>query len=42
MLDISASKDPAGMKALYYLVQDLKCLVFSLIAIHFKVKPIPN
>lgn len=22
---------------LYYLVQDLKCLVFSLIALHFKV-----
>jgi protein mago nashi len=25
----------------YYLVQDLKCFVFSLIALHFKIKPIP-
>ncbi|KAL6419829.1 hypothetical protein ACFW04_011167 [Cataglyphis niger] len=25
---------------LYYLVQDLKCLVFSLIGLHFKIKPI--
>jgi len=42
MLDISDSEDPEGLKALYYLVQDLRCLVFSLIAVHFKIKPIPN
>ncbi len=33
-------RDPAGLKAFYYLVQDLKCFVFSLIALHFKIKPI--
>ncbi len=38
MLDISDSEDPEGLKALYYLVQDLRCLVFSLIAVHFKVR----
>jgi len=37
MLDISDSDDPEGLKSLYYLVQDLRCLVFSLIAVHFKV-----
>ena len=26
-----------GMKALYFLVQDLRAIVFSLIALHFKV-----
>ena len=29
-----------GLRVMYYLVQDLKCLVFSLITLHFKVKPI--
>ena len=38
MLDISDSDDPEGLKSLYYLVQDLRCLVFSLIAVHFKVR----
>ncbi len=33
-------RDPEGLKAFYYLVQDIKCLVFSLIALHFKIKPI--
>ena len=42
MLEIKDSDDPEGLKALYFLVQDLKCLVFSLISLHFKVKPIPN
>ena len=34
------SKDPEGLRAFYYLVQDLKCLVFSLISSHFKIQPI--
>ncbi|KAA8589219.1 hypothetical protein FQN60_012584 [Etheostoma spectabile] len=32
--------DPEGLRVFYYLVQDLKCLVFSLIGLHFKIKPI--
>ena len=35
------SSDPEGLKLFYYLAQDLKCLVFSLISLHFKIKPIP-
>ncbi|RLN47391.1 hypothetical protein BBJ29_001951 [Phytophthora kernoviae] len=41
LLDVQDSKDPEGLRVLYYLVQDLKCLVFSLITLHFKIKPIP-
>ena len=37
MLDVQRSKDPSGLRGFYYLVQDLKCLVFSLISLHFKV-----
>ena len=37
MVDISSSKDPEGLRVLYYLVQDLKCLVFALTSLHFKV-----
>ncbi|CAK9302942.1 unnamed protein product [Gordionus sp. m RMFG-2023] len=40
LADTDSSKDPNGLKALYYLVQDLKCFVFSLISLHFKIKPI--
>ncbi|CAE7939721.1 MAGO2 [Symbiodinium sp. KB8] len=40
--DIRDSKDPKGLEALYFLVQDLKCLALSLISLHFKVNPIPN
>lgn len=36
--EVSESKDPEGLRVLYYLVQDLKCLVFSLISLHFKVR----
>lgn len=41
LLDVQKSPDPQGLKLFYYLAQDLKCLVFSLINLHFKVKPIP-
>lgn len=44
------SDDPEGLRVMYYLVQDLKvgwasrsshqCLVFSLISLNFKIKPI--
>eukprot|EP00741_Cyanophora_paradoxa_P006128 tig00000944_g5943.t1 len=40
LLDVQESKDPEGLRIFYYLVQDLKCLVFSLIGLHFKIKPI--
>ncbi|KAK8798247.1 hypothetical protein WA538_006042 [Blastocystis sp. DL] len=41
MVDIQKSADPEGLRAFYYLVQDLKCLVISIISLHFKIKPIP-
>ena len=41
LLDVQNSEDPEGLRVFYYLVQDLKCLVFSLITLHFKIKPIP-
>uniref|UniRef100_A0AC34GDZ7 Mago nashi n=1 Tax=Panagrolaimus sp. ES5 TaxID=591445 RepID=A0AC34GDZ7_9BILA len=40
LVDVNASSDPEGLRSFYYLVQDLKCLVFSLIGLHFKIKPI--
>ncbi|EQC32995.1 protein mago nashi like 2 [Saprolegnia diclina VS20] len=41
LLDVQDSDDPEGLRVFYYLVQDLKCMVFSLITLHFKIKPIP-
>jgi protein mago nashi len=41
LLNVQESQDPEGLRIFYYLVQDLKCLVFSLITLHFKIKPIP-
>jgi len=38
--DVTNSKDPDGLRAFYYLVQDLKCMVFSLIGLHFRIKPV--
>ncbi|KAH9420514.1 mago, exon junction complex subunit [Dermatophagoides pteronyssinus] len=40
LADVQESRDPEGLRCFYYLVQDLKCLVFSLIGLHFKIKPI--
>ncbi|CAO3587075.1 mago nashi-like protein [Absidia repens] len=39
MVEVEDSKDPNGLRAFYYLVQDLKAFVFSLIAMNFKIKP---
>jgi len=39
-LDIQNSRDPNGLLVFYYLVQDLKCLVFSLISMNFRIKPV--
>lgn len=38
LVDVTESEDPEGLRVFYYLVQDLKALVFSLIALHFKVR----
>ena len=40
LMDVQNSQDPEGLKVFYYLVQDIKCLVLSLITLHFKIKPI--
>ncbi|KAI9885134.1 MAG: Protein mago nashi [Watsoniomyces obsoletus] len=40
MVDVTESADPEGLRVFYYLIQDLKALVFSLISLHFKIKPI--
>ncbi|CAF2787152.1 unnamed protein product [Rotaria sp. Silwood2] len=40
LIDINNSRDPEGLRCFYYLVQDLKCFVFSLIGLHFKIQPI--
>ena len=40
LLDVQNSKDPEGLRVFYYVVQDLKALVFSLINLHVKLRPI--
>jgi hypothetical protein len=40
LVDVTESADPEGLRVFYYLIQDLKALVFSLISLHFKIKPI--
>lgn len=40
MAEIRRSLDPSGLQIFYRLVQDLKALVWALISIHFKERPI--
>ncbi|KAF2069832.1 hypothetical protein CYY_008854 [Polysphondylium violaceum] len=40
LMDVEKCEDSEGLKVMFYLIQDLKCLVFSLIGLHFKIKPI--
>lgn len=40
-MNVQDSEDPEGYRNFYYLIQDLKCLILSLISLHFKIKPIP-
>lgn len=40
LVEVQKSKDADGLRNFYYLVQDLKCFVFALISLHFKIKPI--
>ncbi|KAI9661474.1 MAG: hypothetical protein M1831_002996 [Alyxoria varia] len=42
LVDVTESQDPEGLRVFYYLVQDLKALVFSLISLHFKRMPTPD
>ena len=35
--EVNDCKDQEGLRVFYYLVQDLKCLVLSLISLHFRV-----
>lgn len=41
-MDVYNSQDPQGLRAFYYLVQDLKSMVFTIISLHFRVKPVNN
>jgi len=40
LFDINDTQDPKGLTIFHYLVQDIKCLVFSLIGLHFRINPI--
>ncbi|KAI9472600.1 protein mago nashi putative [Coemansia mojavensis] len=40
LADTANTQDPEGLRVLYYLVQDFKCLIQSIISLHFKIKPI--
>lgn len=51
LVEVQESDDPEGLRVMYYLIQDLKvrarastmltqCLIFSLISLNFKIKPI--
>ncbi|KAL8271300.1 hypothetical protein Esti_004739 [Eimeria stiedai] len=40
MADVQRCKDQDGLRVFYYLVQDLKCFVYSLIGLHFRIKPV--
>lgn len=40
LVDVEDSTDAEGLKIFYFLVQDLRCFVFSLIGLHFKIRPI--
>ncbi|KAK1442768.1 protein mago nashi like protein [Babesia gibsoni] len=40
LAEVQNSKDPNGLRVFYYLVQDLKCLIFSLMNLCFRVRPI--
>ena len=41
IVKVQQSGDVEGLGTFYYLIQDLRTFVFSLISMHFKVKPVP-
>ena len=40
LVDVRECKDKDGLENFYYLTQDLRALVFSLVSLHWKIKPI--
>ncbi|CAD7955098.1 unnamed protein product [Amoebophrya sp. A120] len=38
--EVHESNDKDGLEKFYYLVQDLKCFVFSLMSLHFRINPV--
>lgn len=40
LAQVEQSQDKEGLTNFYYLVQDLKALIFCLVKSHFKIKPI--
>ncbi|OXG42524.1 protein mago nashi [Cryptococcus neoformans Bt120] len=42
LAEVNDSSDPDGLRVFYYLIQDLKCFIFALIQMHFKIKPIQS
>ncbi|GAB0493044.1 hypothetical protein MMPV_004316 [Pyropia vietnamensis] len=40
LLDVVASTDADGLRVFYYVVQDVRCFVFALLGMHYKIKPI--
>ena len=40
LADVQSSSDAEGLRGFYYLVQDLKCFIFSCIGLHFRIKPV--
>ncbi|GMG19325.1 unnamed protein product [Ambrosiozyma monospora] len=40
VVETKFTDDPEGLKVYYYFLQNLRALVFSLISLHFKVKPV--
>ena len=39
-MDVKSSDDPNGLSVFYYFIQDIKCMVFSIINMHFRLKPV--
>ena len=39
-MEIKKSNDPRGLEVFYFFVQDLKSFLFTLISMHFRIKPL--
>lgn len=39
-VEFKKTEDPEGLTTFHYLLQDVKCMVFSLINMHFRLKPV--
>ena len=38
--EIQQSSDPEGLTVFWYLVQDVRCFVLSLVNAHFRIRPV--